>query len=80
MNEIISTIRDDVMNMLEDHTEYIPRLSSNVEGFAKSKIKYAIAQLSELLHTLQKHIRIPLLIGGMIGLSICRTRCDMWYN
>ena len=67
--ELVGKIRIDINTVLEGHTNFIKLLGDNVTGFAESKIKYAIAQLSELLHTLQMHIRIPLLKGGMIGLA-----------
>lgn len=37
-------------------------------GFAKSKIEYAIEQLSNVVNIFQKKVRAPLVLGGSIGI------------
>ena len=61
------TIESDINKFISNHTNFIKQLK-DLSEFAKSKIQYAISQLSILLKTLQSDIRIPLIKGGVIGL------------
>jgi hypothetical protein len=61
-------IISDIKKFISLHTDYIKGIKT-INDFAKSKINYAIEQLSSLLKTFQKYIRIPLIIGGHIGLQ-----------
>lgn len=57
----------DINTFISFHTEYLKRLTEQVTGFAKSKIEYAVQQLSVFIKTFQAHVRIPLLLGGKVG-------------
>jgi len=57
----------DIKKIISLHTEYLKNIK--VEGFAKSKIIYAIQQLSIFIKVFQNHVRTPLMIGGNIGIS-----------
>ena len=60
-------ITTDINTFISFHTEYLKRLTEQITGFAKSKITYAVEQLSVFIKTFQAHVRIPLLLGGKIG-------------
>ena len=57
----------DIKKFISLHTEFLNPLKEKVNGFAKSKIDYAIEQLSNFIRVFQKYVRIPLLLGGKIG-------------
>ena len=56
----------DIKKFISLHTEYLKNIT--IKGFGKSKIQFAIQQLSSFIKTFQNHVRIPLLIGGIIGI------------
>ena len=60
-------IISDIKKFMSFHTDYLKNLSEKVNGFAKSKIQYAVEQLSIFIKTFQQHVRIPLLLGGKVG-------------
>jgi hypothetical protein len=57
----------DIKKFISFHTDYLKGLTEKINGFAKSKIEYAVQQLSVFIKTFQQHVRIPLLLGGKIG-------------
>uniref|UniRef100_A0A6C0D6W6 Uncharacterized protein n=1 Tax=viral metagenome TaxID=1070528 RepID=A0A6C0D6W6_9ZZZZ len=62
-------IKEDINKFLKLHTQFIESLKDKLgTTFAKSKISYALKQLSVFIHTLQNKVRIPLVLGGKIGL------------
>ena len=60
-------IISDIKKFISFHTDFLKSLTEKVNGFAKSKIQYAIEQLSVFIKTFQTHVRVPLLLGGKIG-------------
>ena len=56
----------DIKKFISLHTEYLKNIT--IKGFGKSKIQYAVQQLSSFIKTFQNHVRIPLLKGGSIGI------------
>lgn len=75
-------IQEDIEKFLKMHSQFIEPLKdklypfSTTQGkkapddtFAKSKISYALKQLSALIQALQTKVREPLVLGGKIGLS-----------
>lgn len=62
-------IQEDINKFLKLHTQFIEPLKDKLgTTFAKSKISYALKQLSSLIQTLQNKVREPLVLGGKIGL------------
>jgi hypothetical protein len=59
----------DIKKFISLHTDFLNPLKEKVNGFAKSKIQYATEQLSSFIRVFQKYVRIPLLLGGKIGLQ-----------
>jgi len=60
----------DINTFIGLHTQYIEPLKEKLgTTFAKSKISFALKQLSVFLKTLQDKVREPLILGGKIGLS-----------
>jgi len=57
----------DIKKFISLHTEFLNPLKERVNGFAKSKIDYALEQLSSFIRVFQKYVRAPLLLGGKIG-------------
>jgi hypothetical protein len=62
-------IEEDIKKFIAIHTQFIEPLKDKLgTTFAKSKISYALKQLSAFLNTLQNKVREPLVLGGKIGL------------
>jgi hypothetical protein len=57
----------DIKKFISFHTDFLKGLSSKLNPFTKSKLQYAVKQLSVFIRTFQQHVRIPLLLGGKIG-------------
>jgi len=76
-------IKNDIYGFISVHTNFLKSLKDKLVGFAKSKVQYAIQQMSIFLKTLQSSIRISLLKGGYTGLpyiikaGIAGILCDM---
>ena len=58
----------DIQAFLTNHTEFLKFHMEKTTGFAKSKIEYAIKQLSSIVSIFQKKVRAPLVLGGSIGI------------
>ena len=67
--ELDGLIITDIKKFISLHTDFLNPLKEKVNGFAKSKIQYAIEQLSSFIRVIQKYVRIPLLLGGKIGVQ-----------
>ena len=62
-------IKDDINKFLQIHVQNLKSLKEKLgTGFAKSKIAYALKQLSSFIFTFKDKVRVPLLLGGKIGL------------
>jgi hypothetical protein len=62
-------IKEDIEKFIGIHTKFIEPLKERIgTTFAKSKISFALKQLSAFLNTLQYKVREPLVLGGRIGL------------
>ena len=62
-------IKEDIHKFIGIHTQFIEPLKDKLgTTFARSKISFALKQLSAFLNTLQYKVREPLILGGKIGL------------
>ena len=57
----------DINRFLNLHTNYLQNMNELIQGFAKSKILYAIDKISNLLNNFQDSIRGVSLPGGELG-------------
>lgn len=58
----------DIETFLLNHTEFLKFHTEKAVGFAKSKLEYAIVQLSAFVNVLKKKVRAPLILGGSLGI------------